>query len=569
MSWRPTAVRNPLLALRRVVERPEIESLDPDLRAVGDHVTVPAPPGAVTTRRERARSQRAHPRPRPDRPVQALITSTPVEHTPAPSLHPLGDAHAPAGPWSTLPGAPSTTPTLLRAAPTARARGSTATATGRTATVTSRALRPAPAPADANAQPSTSTSPSPSAPGAPVALHALPGGPSTGVRRAEPSPVPLRTRGPMDRLSPAAIPDELPPAPVRRLTPRPAAEGGRRPMTVIQVVAAMMTALLAWALLDAPALLRGAQTAPRGARRTVALDVVRPLARVSAVFGIDRVSHLADDVLHRHHPSAAVTAPPFVPPAIAAPVAGHAAASPHATPTTVPALPLLRVGTAANPLRVLVIGDSLGLSFGYSTANKLDAGGMVKTTVDAREGTGLTRPDAFDWAAEVRADIVQFHPELVIAMFGGNDDQDTIVNGRFIPFGSQAWTVIYGARVAGVAATVHSAGAHLLWAGLPVMRSAALTQRLQAVMAVTGTALAGRDGAAFIDNSAALSDGSGHYTVALPGSGGQEVIVREPDGVHMTPAGADRLADRAIAAMATSWHLVDKPPAPGAQPSNP
>ncbi len=337
-------------------------------------------------------------------------------------------------------------------------------------------------------------------------------------------------------------------------------------MTVIQVVAAMTTALLLWSLVDAPALLHSAETAPRGARRTAAIDVLRPLARVSAALGADRVTRLADDLLHRHPASTNVTALPLVPvpPALPQAVSTPPAGPPSARPAPAPALPPLRIGTAADPLRVLVIGDSIGLSFGYSMANKLDAGGIVKTTIDGREGTGLTRPDAFDWAAEVRADIVQFHPELVVAMFGGNDDQDTIINGRFIPFGSQAWTVIYGARVANIAATVHSSGAHLLWAGLPVMRSADLTQRLQSVMAITKAVLAGRDGAAFVDNLTALADGSGHYTVAVPGSGGQEVIVREPDGVHLTTAGADRLADRAIADLGARWHLVVRPPAQSA-----
>src|SRR5579862_9897983 len=106
MSWRPaTTVRNPLVALRRVVERPEIEPLD--LHAGDEHVTVPAgasPPPAPGPR-ERGRRTRPHPpRPLPDRPVQALITSTPVEHTPARREHSLGHPHAPAGPWSTLPG---------------------------------------------------------------------------------------------------------------------------------------------------------------------------------------------------------------------------------------------------------------------------------------------------------------------------------------------------------------------------------------------------------------------------------------------------------------------------------
>jgi hypothetical protein len=222
----------------------------------------------------------------------------------------------------------------------------------------------------------------------------------------------------------------------------------------------------------------------------------------------------------------------------------------------------LRVGTAANPLRVLVVGDSLGLDFGYSMENKLDAGGIVHTTVDGRVATGLTRPDSFDWSAELQSDLAQFRPELVVAMFGGNDDQDAIVGGRFIPFGSQAWGEIYGSRVAAFAEAVHAHGARLLWAGLPVMRSGAKTQRLQTVMAVTRAVLAGRDGAVFVDETATLADGSGRYAVALPDASGQLVIVREPDGVHFSPAGADRLADRAIGTMEGSWHLVVRPGAP-------
>jgi hypothetical protein len=94
------------------------------------------------------------------------------------------------------------------------------------------------------------------------------------------------------------------------------------------------------------------------------------------------------------------------------------------------------------------------------------------------------------------------------------------------------------------------------------VRSAAKTQRLQAVMAVTRAALGRRDAAMFVDNFTALSDRSGHYEVAITDSGGQTVIVREPDGIHLSPAGADRLADRAIGDMEAAWHLDLRPPAP-------
>jgi len=566
VSWRPSpAERNPLLALRRVVEIPDDEDAGGGavrLEPVGGAHQVLGTGGAGGTGgprvgshgRRRTRERVARPA-APERPVQALITSTPVETATRPDSE-GGAGHAAAGPWSTLPGAPSSTPTLLRVS----AGGSTATATGRTATVTN-----APLPMAARAAPARAD-PSPMRPAPTPAPSARPS-----VSAARPSVSAARPAG-----DGVADPLAVPRVPLELLLPipLPLPRAGRRPMTVVQVVTASTVALSLWALADAPALLHSAETAPLGARRTAALDVLRPLDRVSTALSIDRLNRATDALLHRHHGASAtlpVTSSATGPGAAPAP-APHGVVTgrpPAATGTHKVAIPValgpLRIGTAADPLRVLVIGDSIGLSFGDSMANKLGAGGIVATTVDAREGTGLTRPDAFDWGAELRADLVHFRPEVVIAMFGGNDDQDTIVNGRFIPFGSQAWTVIYGSRVAAMADAVHAVHAHLLWSGIPVVRSAAKSQRLQSVMAVTRAALAGRDGATFVDNVATLSDSSGHYTDALTNSSGQAVIVREPDGIHVSPAGADLLADQAIARMETDWHLVVKAPAPPPQ----
>jgi uncharacterized protein len=180
---------------------------------------------------------------------------------------------------------------------------------------------------------------------------------------------------------------------------------------------------------------------------------------------------------------------------------------------------------------------------------------VVRATVDAREGTGLARPDSFDWPAQLRADIVQFHPEVVVAMFGGNDDQDVQVAGRYVAFGSGAWQQVYAARVQQVADLVHAAGARLLWSGLPIMRSGAKTARFASVMRTISSAVSADRWALFVDNSATLAGPSGQYADALANGSGQEVIVREPDGVHVTPAGAGRLAATAIAAMTSGWHL--------------
>src|SRR5439155_4494614 len=104
---------------------------------------------------------------------------------------------------------------------------------------------------------------------------------------------------------------------------------------------------LVWALLAAPALRRAAETSPLGARRTAALVVLRPLSRITALLGLDRLGGTADRVLGRKDEG------PAIPPAAPTPN--------HPLPTGGPALaPLLPSPTAADPLTVLVVGDSLG-----------------------------------------------------------------------------------------------------------------------------------------------------------------------------------------------------------------
>jgi hypothetical protein len=323
-------------------------------------------------------------------------------------------------------------------------------------------------------------------------------------------------------------------------------------MSARQVGAVMLVCLGLWTFLDAPALYHNAQASPIGTRRSVALAVLHPIARTAAALGVDRVVRISDDVIGRHPH----TPTPLPPPAPVVPPTGPVKTSGGPHPPVAPAaIPPLRIPTVANPLRVLIVGDSIGLSFGQGLATSLDATNVVKATVDAREGTGLARPDSFDWPAQLRADMAQLHPDVVVAMFGGNDDQDVQVNGRYIGFGTTSWQEVYAARVQQFAAEVRADSARLLWSGLPVMRSAAKTARFTTVMNVTRAAVAADPWALFVDNSATLSGSSGQYVDALPNASGQEVIVREPDGVHVSPAGAGRLAATAVAAMTAHWHL--------------
>ena len=125
---------------------------------------------------------------------------------------------------------------------------------------------------------------------------------------------------------------------------------------------------------------------------------------------------------------------------------------------TTTALPPLRAGTPADPLRVLVVGDSLAADLGNRLAARLDATGRIATTLDTRPATGLTRPDAFDWLAQLRADLGRVHPDVVVAMWGANDAQGMPLPSGAAAFGSPVWLSTYAARVAAVLAAVRRRG---------------------------------------------------------------------------------------------------------------
>jgi len=63
-----------------------------------------------------------------------------------------------------------------------------------------------------------------------------------------------------------------------------------------------------------------------------------------------------------------------------------------------------------------VVGDSLGIDLGDSLVNDLANTGVVTATLDGKESTGLTRPDYYNWPAELQADLPKYDPQVVVIM---------------------------------------------------------------------------------------------------------------------------------------------------------
>jgi len=297
-----------------------------------------------------------------------------------------------------------------------------------------------------------------------------------------------------------------------------------------------------WLLLDAPTLQHNAQVSPVGARRTVSLDILGPLATLSRTLGLSHVVSVADGVLGRtgNRPGngSAIVLPEHrrrrVP---------HA---PATSPTTLP-VALNRHPSSADPLRVLVVGDSLGIDLGDVLVNDLDQTGVVQATLDGQVSTGLTRPDYFNWPAELAADLARLHPQVVVVMIGANDAQD-FPGPPDVPFGTSAWDTIYRSRVAAFMAEATNQGARVIWVGMPPMQSPGLSAAMQRINGLVQEAAAANPNVVYVSSWTVLGTPSGQFTPYLV-ENGQEVNVREPDGTHITPGGAQVLSLEVEAAM--------------------
>ena len=108
---------------------------------------------------------------------------------------------------------------------------------------------------------------------------------------------------------------------------------------------------------------------------------------------------------------------------------------------------------------------------------------MVSAALDGRVSTGLTRPDYFNWPAELHADLKAQDPQVVVIMIGANDAQD-FLGPPDVPYTSPQWNTLYAQRVAQFMQIAESGGATVIWVGMPPMQNPGLNAQMSDVNAV-------------------------------------------------------------------------------------
>jgi hypothetical protein len=350
---------------------------------------------------------------------------------------------------------------------------------------------------------------------------------------------------------------------------RPGLPFGRRRRTAASALVAMLVALALGALLNAPAMKKTALAQPFGAERSFRLALVDPLATLSHWLFLDRPAKLTAVALGRPDPGPTGTSVVVVRPT-PGPNAGGKPGDDGKPRKTLQerALPKPYKG---HPMHLYIAGDSmLGLP-GMALTNLSIKTRLIKPLLDYRISTGLVRPDAFNWPAQLQQQAEAFRPGAVAVMFGANDNQPLqTASGEIHQFGSDGWKQEYRRRVRDVVGLLFQNGVRrVYWIGQPIMPEARFNGQVRLMNEIYRGVADQTFGVRYIDAYGLLADGRGEYAQYLPDERGELQQVREQDGEHLTYAGGLRIAGAVLDEIRREW-LTGKgegdepPPEPGA-----
>ncbi|GAA5200950.1 hypothetical protein GCM10023322_79930 [Rugosimonospora acidiphila] len=330
----------------------------------------------------------------------------------------------------------------------------------------------------------------------------------------------------------------------------------KRPM-----VSVVVAALAAATLLDSEGALAAAQQVRYSAVRTPMVDVLRPVDAAARFLGFDE----PHDLLARALGNAPVVSGDGDPDGLAAKAKALArqgtarpsapASSPPATASTIPfmvdGLPVpdaLPTSGPGHPLRVLVTGDSTAGEPGYALTRLLSS--ADRDDLDVRDepyaGTGLVRPDAFDWSLKAASQAATFHPDVAVVFLGENDGFP--LNGASPD--SAAWARLYADRIQAVIDAYQAGGVKLvIWAAPPIDAQTNPAEGSNVNAIFRNVASAVRDTVARIPATAMVDQydlfsvgGRFSHSVPDPTTGAVVPDARLADGSHLTPAGGTIVA---------------------------
>ena len=203
------------------------------------------------------------------------------------------------------------------------------------------------------------------------------------------------------------------------------------------------------------------------------------------------------------------------------------------------ALPVAVNFSSNEKIQIALVGDSM-MAVGLAPVLRRALAKEENVTVIRayRSGTGLGRPDVFNWMEEYPKMRGIKKPHIIICAIGANDAQGFQIDRTVYAFGTPQWNAVYAERVRNFLNLLGQDGARIIWLGMPVMREPSFSKRMMAVSALTKSVVTEYPQVTWLDPNPFINDAGTSFTQFRFNQKGQMIRLRGDDGIHLSDDGA-------------------------------
>ena len=199
------------------------------------------------------------------------------------------------------------------------------------------------------------------------------------------------------------------------------------------------------------------------------------------------------------------------------------------------------VEKAVGATRLAVFGDSMAVDLSKALERLYAEDPNLVIIGEGVGSSGFVRPDFFDWNKAIGEQIAANSFDIAIVIIGINDRQTMQIGGQGFKSLTPEWTAEYTARLTDFVTQLRNANKPTIWVGLPPMEAPSYAKAINQISEMHKLAsFAG--GAEFLDIYERFASEEGKYTTHGPDLNGNRVRMRKDDGIHLSAAGADKLA---------------------------